>query len=62
VLSKPPTFVQTVLDVNLPAERDQIATKEHPEFIRLRGEAARLIRSAPSGGAPTADEAARAAA
>ncbi|SDR97879.1 ABC transporter ATP-binding protein [Agrococcus carbonis] len=49
VLSKPPTFVQTVLDVDLPAERDQIATKEHPEFIRLRGEAARLIRSAPHG-------------
>jgi NitT/TauT family transport system ATP-binding protein len=49
VLSKRPTFVQAVLDVHLPPERDQITTKEDPEFIRLRGETARMIRSAPSG-------------
>jgi NitT/TauT family transport system ATP-binding protein len=44
VLSKPPTFVVTTLDIPLPDSRDQIETKEDPEFIRLRGEVARLIR------------------
>jgi NitT/TauT family transport system ATP-binding protein len=44
VLSKPPTRVLTVIDVPLPTPRDQIATKELPEFIRLRGDVARLIR------------------
>ena len=44
VLSKPPTRVVTILDVPLPGQRDQISTKEMPEFIRLRGEVARLIR------------------
>jgi NitT/TauT family transport system ATP-binding protein len=44
VLSKPPTFVVTTLDIPLSADRDQIETKENPEFIRLRGEVARLIR------------------
>jgi NitT/TauT family transport system ATP-binding protein len=36
--------VVTILDVPLPGQRDQISTKELPEFIRLRGEVARLIR------------------
>jgi NitT/TauT family transport system ATP-binding protein len=44
VLSKPPTFVVTTLDIPLSENRDQIETKEDPEFIRLRGEVARLIR------------------
>jgi len=44
VLSKPPTFVVTTLDIPLSDTRDQIETKEDPEFIRLRGEVARLIR------------------
>jgi NitT/TauT family transport system ATP-binding protein len=44
VLSKPPTFVVTTLDIPLSDTRDQIETKENPEFIRLRGEVARLIR------------------
>jgi NitT/TauT family transport system ATP-binding protein len=44
VLSKPPTFVVTTLDIPLSDIRDQIETKEDPEFIRLRGEVARLIR------------------
>jgi NitT/TauT family transport system ATP-binding protein len=44
VLSKPPTFVVTTLDIPLSDSRDQIETKEDPEFIRLRGEVARLIR------------------
>lgn len=36
VLSSPPTTVQEMLDVPLPEKRDQISTKEDPEFLRLR--------------------------
>ncbi len=53
VLSKPPTVVQTVLDVHLARPRDQIATKEDPLFIHLRGEVARLIRNAQPGASAT---------
>ncbi|MEV4129907.1 ABC transporter ATP-binding protein [Nocardia sp. NPDC049707] len=38
VLSKPPSTVQTNLTVDLPFPRDQVATKEHPEFAQLRSE------------------------
>ncbi|PWU55472.1 ABC transporter [Micromonospora globispora] len=44
VLSKPPTYVLTTLDIDLPRPRDQIMTKELPEFIHLRSDVARLIR------------------
>lgn len=44
VLSRPPTFVRTTIEVDLPKPRDQITTKETPEFIHIRGEVARLIR------------------
>ena len=54
VLSKPPTRVVTVLEVPLPLERDQIETKELPEFIRLRGDVARLIRGQHPHGEPAA--------
>ena len=37
VLGSPPTSVQEILDVPLPQKRDQITTKEDPEFLRLRG-------------------------
>jgi len=37
VLSSSPTTVQETLDVPLPENRDQIGTKEDPEFLRLRG-------------------------
>ncbi|AEQ52548.1 ABC transporter ATP-binding protein [Pelagibacterium halotolerans] len=37
VLAPPPTSVKEVLEVSLPELRDQVATKEHPEFLRLRG-------------------------
>jgi NitT/TauT family transport system ATP-binding protein len=37
VLGPAPTSVKEVLTVALPPERDQITTKEHPEFLRLRG-------------------------
>ncbi|NIJ10284.1 NitT/TauT family transport system ATP-binding protein [Saccharomonospora amisosensis] len=48
VLSKSPASIVADLTVNLPAERDQIATREAPEFVSLRGEVARLLH----GGAP----------
>ncbi|MGO2931642.1 ABC transporter ATP-binding protein [Microbacterium sp.] len=50
VLSKPPTVVQTIFEIDLARPRDQISTKEDPAFIHLRGEVARLIRNAAPGG------------
>lgn len=44
VLCKSPSRVIAEINVPLPRPRDQIATKELPEFVRLRGEVARLIR------------------
>jgi NitT/TauT family transport system ATP-binding protein len=44
VLSPAPATVVTVLEVNLPTPRDQIGTRAAPEFVRLRTEAARLLR------------------
>jgi len=45
VLSGPPTHVAAEFPVDLPRERDQIGTKELDNFIRLRGEVARMIRA-----------------
>ena len=36
VLSASPTRVKETIDVDLPRPRDQIATKEIPEFAHLR--------------------------
>jgi NitT/TauT family transport system ATP-binding protein len=44
VLTSSPTSVQEVLDVDLPAERDQVETKELPEFARLRAHVYRSIK------------------
>jgi NitT/TauT family transport system ATP-binding protein len=44
VLSPAPTRVQETLDVDLPAARDQIETKENPEFARLRAHVYRSIK------------------
>ena len=44
VLTPGPGRVRAELDVNLPAPRDQIGTRELPEFARLRGEVSRLVR------------------
>lgn len=44
VLSKPPTTVASVFEVNLPRDRDQIGTKELPEFSHLRGEVLRAVK------------------
>jgi len=44
VLTPGPGRVRAELPVNLPAPRDQIGTRELPEFARLRGEVSRLVR------------------
>jgi NitT/TauT family transport system ATP-binding protein len=44
VLSKAPAGIKADLPVALPGPRDQISTREHPEFVRLRGEVGRLVR------------------
>jgi NitT/TauT family transport system ATP-binding protein len=45
VLSSPASVVAD-LPVGLPADRDQITTREAAEFVALRGEVARLLRAA----------------
>lgn len=44
VLSRPPATLVEDLVVDLPMPRDQIATKEDPQFVHIRGHVARLIR------------------
>jgi NitT/TauT family transport system ATP-binding protein len=44
ILSQRPTVVQEVLDVPLPRPRDQMATKELPEFAHLRAHIYRAIK------------------
>ncbi|WP_199432278.1 ABC transporter ATP-binding protein [Qaidamihabitans albus] len=44
VLTPPPTSVQEVLDVTLPEPRDQVETKELPEFAHLRAHIFRSIK------------------
>jgi NitT/TauT family transport system ATP-binding protein len=48
VLSRAPGTVIADLQVDLPAKRDQITTRELSEFVHLRAEVGRLVR----GGAP----------
>jgi NitT/TauT family transport system ATP-binding protein len=45
VLSPSPARIVADLAVGLPADRDQITTRESPEFVALRGEVARLLRA-----------------
>jgi NitT/TauT family transport system ATP-binding protein len=45
VLTPGPGRVRADLPVSLPKPRDQITTKELPEFVRLRTEVSKLIRS-----------------
>ncbi len=44
VLTHSPTTVKEIVPVQLPRPRDQIATKELPEFVNLRGHVYRLIK------------------
>ncbi len=45
VLTPGPGRVRADLRVDLPGPRDQIETKELPEFVHLRTEVSRLVRS-----------------
>jgi NitT/TauT family transport system ATP-binding protein len=53
VLTPSPTTIQEVLDVDLPEPRDQVETKELPEFARLRAHVYRSIKRRQE---PPADE------
>jgi NitT/TauT family transport system ATP-binding protein len=53
VLARSPSRVVREIEVDLPAERDQIQTKASPQFVALRSEVAQLIRR-PSAGDPVA--------
>ena len=44
VLTHAPTEVKEIIAVDLPFPRDQISTKELPEFAHLRGHVYRLIK------------------
>lgn len=44
VLSGAPSHVRTVIDIDLPRPRDQVATKRDATFINLRADILRLIR------------------
>jgi NitT/TauT family transport system ATP-binding protein len=50
VLSAAPTHVKEVIEVDLPRPRDQIATKELPDFVHLRARVFAEIRAESSGG------------
>jgi NitT/TauT family transport system ATP-binding protein len=54
VLTPSPTTVQEVLEVDLPEPRDQVETKELPEFAHLRGHVWRLIKRKQEEKAPEA--------
>jgi NitT/TauT family transport system ATP-binding protein len=61
VLTPSPTKVQESLDVDLPEKRDQLETKELPEFAQLRAHVYRSIKRAQTSSgepeqAPAADE------
>jgi NitT/TauT family transport system ATP-binding protein len=53
VLTPGPGRILADLRVDLPAPRDQISTKQRPEFVQLRTEVSRLIRARTTGGEPT---------
>jgi NitT/TauT family transport system ATP-binding protein len=46
VLGQPPASVVADLPVRLPTRGEQITTREQPEFVRLRAEVGRRVRSA----------------
>ncbi|HEX5492957.1 MAG TPA: ABC transporter ATP-binding protein [Mycobacteriales bacterium] len=50
VLSDKPTVVREELAVDLPAERDQVATKALPAFAEIRSHVYNLIRRSPTTG------------
>jgi NitT/TauT family transport system ATP-binding protein len=61
VLTHSPTEVKQIVPVDLPRPRDQIATKELPEFAHLRGHVYRLIKREQTAVEPVEGEEAAAA-
>ncbi len=61
VLTPSPAEVKEVLDVDLPHPRDQLETKELPEFTHLRAHVYRLIKRDAASAGPRVQEPARAA-
>jgi NitT/TauT family transport system ATP-binding protein len=57
VLTPSPTEVREVLSVDLPRPRDQVDTKELPEFARLRAHVYRLIKRERSAEGPATEPA-----
>ena len=55
VLTHAPTEVKEIVPVELPTPRDQIATKELPEFAHLRAHVYRLIRREQAAAPPDAE-------
>ena len=53
MLTPSPTSVQEVLEVPLPQPRDQVQTKERPEFAQLRAHVWRSIKRPDGAAAPT---------
>jgi len=53
VLSASPTVVAEDLAIDLPAERDQLTTRAHPNFLELRGRIYAQIQKAKRASAPT---------
>jgi len=51
ILSQRPTIVQEVLEIPLPRPRDQVTTKELPEFAHLRAHVYRAIKRPEKGDA-----------
>ena len=51
VLTPSPTSVYEILDIDLPAPRDQVMTKELPEFAHLRAHVWRSIKRPDTTGA-----------
>ena len=62
MLTHSPTEVKEMIAVDLPSPRDQIATKELPEFAHLRAHVYRLIKRERPGASDLADADALAAA
>jgi NitT/TauT family transport system ATP-binding protein len=56
VLTRSPGHVCAELPVDLPSQRDQVATRELPAFVHLRAEVGRLIRGDRSSTATQASE------
>lgn len=49
VVSRPPSTVREIVDIDLPADRDQISTKALPRFVELRSTVFSLIREMTTG-------------